>query len=360
MALADLMKAYGDNKGAIGNLVNLGVSAYGAHQVKNQENTGLQQYQQALDDLRNLYPPEMQELVTELQDYVVQGQITPEQYTTILQQESQMAGVKVPPEIEKQQYDTLAQLSNIVAEGGQDASFRAAMNDVKDKLQNQIKANTESLKNEFARRGQSGSGLEFAARAQGGSDAIQAASKQGFDAAAEGQRRAYQAIMDKGTLAGNIRTQDVGEQERKAQAADTVNRFNTTAKQNVSDANVKAANDAQAANLAEQQRIADANVKNHNQESENRSNAVQQTYQNNLNRVQGIATAQNGLGNQQLHQAERTENQYSNLGKTLGSAISGSKTTPAAATSTPGGLSGGLSDEELKAEAKRRGFGGYL
>lgn len=95
----------------------------------------------------------------------------------------------------------------------------------------QESAGRQRIAQEMAARGTLDSGAQLAMQL-----ANQQASAEGnrdisMQTAANAQKRMYQAMMDRGQFAGNLRNQEFGEQERIAQARDAVARYNASARQ---------------------------------------------------------------------------------------------------------------------------------
>lgn len=97
--------------------------------------------------------------------------------------------------------------------------------------------------------------------------------------------------MQGGQLGGQVRSQDFNEQSAKAQAADSISRFNAANRQDVLAKNVGTRNAANQANLTESQRIADANAQMRNNQQQYNKELQQQRFDNQSRIVSGRSGA---------------------------------------------------------------------
>ncbi len=305
-----------------GKIISTGVSLVGAMKSKKAEGNIAGAYEAGLNALQSLVPPTVADLSVKLEDYVQQGQITPEEYIAYLQKQSELEGVKIPDQVLNAQYDVLTHLQDITNSGGLTAVDKAKINDIRDQVMQKTSSNNMATQQNFASRGLSGSGLEVASRLANDSAATQAASKQGFDVAALAEQRALDALSAQGTQANAMRGQEYTQQSDLAKANDAINRFNTSAKQSVSDKNIADANEAQATNLAAKQAIADKNTGVANTEETANKAAVQTAWNDQYNRANAMTGAGSTAGNAMTNAAARDENFYGNLGSAAGSIFS--------------------------------------
>ena len=106
-----------------------------------------------------------------------------------------------------------------------------AIGGVLTEIQNQIatqeRGQRESILQNMAQRGLSGSGQELAAQLQSSQAASQQASTQGMQQAAQAQRARVDALTNLSNMATGIESTDFERQAQKAQAQDVINQFNT-------------------------------------------------------------------------------------------------------------------------------------
>lgn len=239
--------------------------------------------------ISKVHVPTLEEARAELEQYVQQGILTPEQAQAMLQDETAFSQIQEDPSLRASQIDALNELSGIVDAGGMDARLRASLADVNAQQTAEARGQSDAIMDNARARGIGGSNLESVNRLVAQQGAATRAANQGVQAAALAEQRRMQALNDQATLAGNVRNADYTREQNEAQARDTINRFNTAARQTASDMNVRNANTAQAANLGEKQRLADQNVRDANL-------VPQQIRDMQLNKAKAFAAAQNDIG----------------------------------------------------------------
>lgn len=252
----------------------------------------------ALEKLNALTPPNLVSLIQPYQKAVAQGEITPEEAVFKMQQETELKGIKVPPEILSAQQNALTKISQIANEGGMTAIDRAQLMDIQDQQSNRERGEREALVQEAQRRGIAGSGIELVGQQLAQQGAATRSAAAGVNVAANAQARALEALKTQGTLAGAQRTQDVNEQQAVANAQDVINKYNNSFSNSTDAANVAARNAAQTANLAEKQRISEYNIAQAQKEASDRIAASQTQWQNQSNLATNSANITAGLAGQ--------------------------------------------------------------
>lgn len=245
----------------------------------------------AVRQLQGLQTPAIADMRVQLEELVLQGQLTPQQAEAILQEQSGMENIATDPQLKNAQLQALSQLQEIGSSGGLTAMDRAQLSELTGNLANQERGQRESIMQSAQQRGMGGSGLALAQQMQNQQGSAQRASQQGLDIAALAQQRALESIMQSGQLGGQIRGQDFNEQAQKAQAQDMINQFNAQARQNTQNQNVDRMNQAQQYNLGQRQSVADANVATRNQQQQYNKNLYQQDFENRYKKAGGTANA---------------------------------------------------------------------
>lgn len=224
-----------------------------------------------------------------------------------------------------------------VAQGEQDPMFLQAMAEASDRARGDAQSQRASLMQDFARRGQLGSGAMLATQLSATGDNMRRAALESQRAAAESYRNRMQAASQAANLGGDIRSQEMNEAYRNA---DIINDFNQRASQNYQNyAKYRSdlANQAQLRNLSEAQRLSNANIDLRNEAAirnralynqgaqlaydvarqqrgdrldiaQSKANMQNQMYQNELAKAQGKA----GISQSQVNnitQAARDQNQ---------------------------------------------------
>lgn len=234
--------------------------------------------EEALQRLRDISVPDIAERQFQIEELVRQGQITPEEATALLQQETQLGAISLDPRLRQAQFAALQQLQQVGTEGGLTAASRASLDEIQRAAAGRERAQRGAILQQFAQRGISGSGLELAAQLGAQQAEAGRVSAEGFQTQALAEQRALQALQQAGALGGQIRGQEFGEQAATAQAQDIINRFNVSQRQNIQLRNIGSREEAARTNLAETQRISDANVALRNAQRVQRAGLSQQKF----------------------------------------------------------------------------------
>jgi hypothetical protein len=293
--------------GAIGNMASAGDRAQ-ADELR----------RRALAEIAGINVPSVAEQEIQLQQLASQGKLTPEIVQAIQQQSSQMQGVSTDPRLKDAQLAALSSLQDIGNNGGMSATDKVRFNQMQSELNRDAGARQAALMQDFARRGQSGSGMELAAQLMNQQSASERASQQGMDVKAQAEQRALQALSQGGQLAGNMQSQEFNQKASQAQAQDAINRFNAANRQQVLSSNVGIRNNAQAGNLQNAQRIADSNVGLNNQQEMYNKGLIQQHFNNQMNRGAALAGQYGNMAGSKDASADRTAGMYAGIGSGVG------------------------------------------
>ena len=217
--------------------------------------------------------------------------------------------------------DTQMQALNLIKEraaGGLNAQDRANLNNIRNQAAIDQQGKLESIRQNMAARGLSGSGAELAQQL-GAAQSAGSEEAAGSDRmAAQAQQAALQAAMQSGQLGGQIRSQDFDVEKAKADAADRFKMFdvqNSVARQQ---RNVGSGNQGQLYNLGEEQRLSDANTGMDNSEKMRQNAAQRQYWQDQANLASMKANARTGQANQLQGQANSTAQQWAGIGGGVG------------------------------------------
>jgi hypothetical protein len=132
-----------------------------------------------------------------------------------------------------------AALQNISNSGGLNLADRAALNNQEQILSRNNAARQNSLANQYAARGQLGSGAQLAMDLSNQQNAAQQANQRGESIAAQAQQRAMQAILDKAGIARNMSQDDYARAKAAADATDSINKYNASMSTNAQEQNNK-------------------------------------------------------------------------------------------------------------------------
>ena len=258
---------------------------------------------QAIFDEVGRNAPRLQDMRIDPEMMKVIGELDPEMQQVVLQDPSLLQDIVTDPRLRDAQLNALDDLVNIADNDGLDATAKARLNLVNRNAATEERGARDAIIQNANARGIGGSGLELAQKLISNQGSASRRSDQSFDAAAEAEQRALQAIMSSGQLGGQIRGQDFDQDSRVAAAGDAINRFNAANRNTVNAGNVGANNRAAELNLTNKQRVADTNVGIGNANKERNSNLRQQMFDNDLNVAAGrtgnlnaIAGAQQSAG----------------------------------------------------------------
>lgn len=167
---------------------------------------------QAMDEFGNIDLPKLEEIAAE--------QLGP----------SEMGSLRADPEMVAAQRASLEELKRLSQSGGLRLEDRAMQNEALGRASRAESAGRQRISEDMAMRGQSGSGAALAMQLQNQQGAAQRGSESAMQAAAQGQRRALDAMLQRGRLAGDMRGQEFSEKARAAEARDSISRWNATAR----------------------------------------------------------------------------------------------------------------------------------
>lgn len=316
--MGDLIKtggsAIGGTAGGIGSLIG---GIVGQHNASGDFQNADEAAQKAVSQLINTgMPPDLARQVV-LQQYKSAGTLSPELEQSLNLGPSAVAGIQEDPALRQAQTEALQQMQQ-AGHTGQTAQDQ--LNNLK--MQNQVNADNRSrqasiLQNAQA-RGQGGSGATLAAQLQSAQGDANLASEQGLQLAAQGNNARMNALAQSAGLGGQLRSQDFGVNQAKANAADQFKRFDIQNQQQVANQNVQAKNQAQAANLANNQQLSNANVGMNNAESQRQNQARLTDWQTQNQRNSIIANGYKGQADQYNQMGNQVANQAAQMGAGIG------------------------------------------
>lgn len=253
--------------------------------------------QKAIEAFNAIQSPELADLKVQLDKYVSAGRLTPEQAEAELLQSNAFNDIVTDPALAGAQKQALTALQQVGNEGGLTAIDKARLQDITNEQNQVAKGRNESIMQQAQQRGMGGSDINTVNQLLSEQGAADRASQRGTDVAAEAQARALQALIAGGQTAGQIRGQEFSEGAMKAQAENAIDLFNKQTLNQTNLYNVDAANRSQAANLANEQSILNANTGTTNAERTQNVGAVQQRFNNEIQKAQGVAGTYNNWAN---------------------------------------------------------------
>ena len=283
---------------------------------------------QALTALLNR-PPEIPEV--ELQKYSTPealaylGNFTPEE----LQATGLPSGV-INQAMRNKQLQALGGVEEL-SQTGLSAIDRAALSEIQNEIAMQERGQRESILQNMAQRGLSGSGQELAAQLQSSQAASQMASQQGMQQAAQAQQARVNALSNLSNMASGIEQTDFQRQAQKAQAQDVINQFNTQNRNTAGLRNLQTQQDLANMNVQERNRIAQANADLMNKQiMQNQVNRPLAQYGLQTDYTSALGQGIGGVGQTQTQQQlanQQAMSQGLGTGLTVGGTIAGAALT---------------------------------
>lgn len=251
--------------GAAGNAASSAIGASAAGASREQQARILREI---LDKYAHLSVPE--------QDAIIAEQLGPSAQESVRGQ--------MDPRLKSAQMDTLAGLDQYAQEGG-NAETKAAMQRVLGDLARQESAGRNQVMAGMRARGVANSGADLAAQLSNQQASAERAQTAGLNQAAEQQRRMYQAMVQRGAMAGDMRGQDYRELTDAARAKDMIDQYNAQGREK---------------------------AKYYN------AGLSQQKFQNQLQLTNSMANAANGVANSYGQAADRAAAMGAGIGNGLG------------------------------------------
>lgn len=140
--------------------------------------------------------------------------------------DTQLAGIKDDPRYRADQNAAGAQLDNVINSGGLTLADRAALNRIRAGSARQESAGRHAIEQSMAARGALDSGAQLAMQLQGNQQAANGMAEADANTAGMAQRRAFEAIRERGRNAGEGLDRDYRQQSDRARAQDAINQGN--------------------------------------------------------------------------------------------------------------------------------------
>jgi len=240
-------------------------------------------YDEMLKAAQNIPLPVLKQYYPELYQSVVQ--MNPELETAVNLGPSEMDGIATDPALRQNQLNALNRLKAIGDAGGRDSQFMSEYGQLENDINTNLQGQQGAIQQNLATRGLSGGGSELVAKNIAAQGAANRHAQSGMDLKAAADKRALQALMQTGELSGQLQAQDFSQQSAKAQAADSIARFNAQNQQQVMSNNVGSRNQAQQYNLGNRQDAANRNTAGANQAQQYNLNLTQQNYDNQMKKM---------------------------------------------------------------------------
>ncbi len=273
--------------GLIGSIIGSGQQGSADDQAEAQK-------QAALAALQNINVPTIQEQQLNLALEKNAGQLSPQQEGTVKLDQNSLNNITNNPELVNAQMQALQSLQQQGTQG-LSASDKAALQQITNQQEQTANSQNQGTLQQFAQRGQGGSGANLAAALSNNQNSANNANARALQVAGQAQQNALQATAGAGNLGQSMEAQQYGQEYNKAQAQNAINQFNAQNSQNVMGTNTQAANQAQAFNLNNAQQIANQNTGIQNQQETHNKGLYQTQFGNEFQKATGAANESNSL-----------------------------------------------------------------
>lgn len=298
--------AIGLGLGAVGNI-------YGATQAGARQRDAMRALEEARKMFGDLSLPELAEYSPELAQYI--GGYDPVTEQLIQAGPTAYEQIQMDPRLRAEQMAALEQISAL-SEGGLSEADLAGLELSRRRAGATAQAQQQGILQNLQQRGMGGSGAELIARLQAAQSGADRELDSNLEIAQMAQQRALQALGQRGTMAGSVREQDFGEQQRLAAARDAIAQFN---------AQLASGREARGADRGTQARIYDVQTRQDLEAQRAREMSrvqlaererQQQMFNNEMARTKGMAGQQADIANALNQQAATEAQLWSGLGKT--------------------------------------------
>lgn len=274
----------------------------------------------AAEAIKSIDIPEIDKAIA-LQQFQQTGTFTPELMEKIQLEADKKTALVEDPENRARQEMALNALKEL-SQTGMSAIDRAQMAEMRSQVAQDLQAKNAQIMQEAQMRGQAGGGQQLAQQLMSSQAGSQQASRDAMRQAAAAAQARQGALAQFGSMAGQVRSADVGTQQFNVQNELARQRFldqNSLARQQ---ANIAMSNQARMANLQRQQQVGDMNVQAANQELARQKVAQYQKFMGQLAKQSALGNiygAQAGLAQRQAAaEAGGIQSMFSGIGQLAG------------------------------------------
>jgi hypothetical protein len=296
----------------IGGGVGLLAGLFGGGDELSEEAAG--KLREAAEAISAIDIPEIDKAIA-LQQFRQSGTFTPELMEKIQLEADKKTALVEDPENRARQEMALNALKEL-SQTGMSAIDRAQMAEMRSQVAQDLQAKNAQIMQEAQMRGQSGGGQELAQQLMSSQAGSQQASRDAMRQAAAAAQARQGALAQFGSMAGQVRSADVGTQQFNVQNELARQRFLDQNSLSRQQANIAMSNQARMANLQRQQQVSDINVQAANQELARQKVAQYQKFM-------GQLAKQSALGGVYGAQSKLAERQAAAEAGGIGSMLSG-------------------------------------
>lgn len=239
--------------------------------------------------------------------------------SAIQQQETGLKDIQLDPQLRQAKMQALQRLQQ-TGEEGMTLEERAATGQIARQAGAQQAAAQQQVLAQQARRGTLGSGSALQAQLAASEVGTDQAARAGEALAVERNRRALQAVLEAGGMAGNIEQADYAKQAEAARAQDIINQFNVGQQSGVQQRNVGGQNVAGMTALQRKQQLQDTEQATKNLQAEQLVKGKLAAYEADQAKRQAIAQQQYNAKMAQAGKAGQTASAAGGLLSNIASA----------------------------------------
>lgn len=242
---------------------------------------------EALQELKNIYVPTVEEQRVNLVNPELAGLLEAEQMG-----DSALAGVSTDPRLKNAQMKALEELSGL-SQQGLGVEDQAAFNQLRRQAGGEAQAAQQAILSNAAAQGTLDSGNTLMAQLNASQQQANRLQQGGEAQAAAAAQARRQALSQYGDMSTNMANADFAQKAQIGSAKDAIAKFNAQNRQDVN-----------ATNLNNRQNIANQTAANKNQQELHNKGLIQQKFQNDTTKATGVAGQTNNLANQYAQQGQ--------------------------------------------------------
>ncbi len=295
-----------------------------------QNDAGNNDLKTALDKINAATPTAAQLTLPQLQQFVQQGVLSPQEYQAVLADPATYSKIIQSTQDSSganAQKAALQQLSGTIQAGGSTDINKANLLNNINQTNQAMKASRDAISENAQERGVSGGGLEFMQKLADEQGNATTANSNAVNSAANNAQLALNSIAQQGQIGSTLQSQANQMSEAQAQAAQQIAQYNSQLQSSANQYNTQTANEAQAANLAEKQQVADNNTANANMRTQFNATVPETVFNNAI----GAANEYNNLAGAKNSQQSQDNAFTGQLLGTAGTVLGGMYGGPAGA-----------------------------
>lgn len=273
----------------------------------------------AAQQIYGIEVPDVEDLQYQLEQNKYAGDLDPQMLNNLGDIESEYGNISADPRFQTAQYQSLGGLDDIINSGGMTLNDKLLSDNAMRAATTQSSREQGAITRELAERGLAGSGQELAMRLAAQQNSANTQAQAAQQTAANAQQRALDAMMQRGNMAGNMQSASYEQQNKAASAKDLIKQFNINNAYDVQGRNADISNAGQERNLNSRQAFTDGNTAIRNGNVVSNTGAIQQTFDNKLDKGAAAMGAATGQAASRTNQANQIRDEYAGYGQAAAS-----------------------------------------